>query len=573
MMLAIAFVLTLFGGRLIQLQGMESGAYRTAASEQRLHSQVLPGERGAIYGADGQPLALTLTTFTVTSDPTQVPAGQRAKYAAELARPLGLTQAQVLTKMQHPSSPRWTVLNSGITPSNSQAIAKLDVPGINQQPIYQRSYPDNSPTANLVGFTNTSSADVIAGQAGLEQQYNTLLSGHNGSEEEYTGADGQVIPLEGSTVKPATSGSSIKLTIIPALQYEAQSACQAQVKAMHAKNCTVVIMQPGTGNILAMAQWPTYYQPDLTNAAQATDLPVTAQFEPGSTAKIITAAAALEHGGISAQTDYPIPESIVKGGLAIHDAEPPPASGNYTLAGIIANSSNVGMAQVADTISAQTQYQYLKAFGLGQPTGVSLPGETAGTLRPLVQYWPSLRYTLAYGQGVDATALQMASVYATVANGGVRVQPRLVAGTTSPAGKYKPAPASPSARVIQPSTAKALIQIMQQVPAVDQEAQQPWGIIPGYAIAAKTGTSNEHGPECPLSNWLCEYGASYIGMAPGDNPQVVVAVNVQDPDKRFGHFGDVVAGPVFYQVMKSALQTLGIPPDGATVPNVRLTAP
>jgi cell division protein FtsI (penicillin-binding protein 3) len=165
----------------------------------------------------------------------------------------------------------------------------------------------------------------------------------------------------------------------------------------------------------------------------------------------------------------------------------------------------------------------------------------------------------------------MASVYATLANGGVRVTPRIVAGTTSPSGKYTPAPASSSQRVVKATTATDLLQILQQVPGVDESANVPWGIIPGYAIASKTGTSNESGPSCP--DKLCEYGSSYIGMAPGDDPQVVVAVNVQDPKKKNAYFGDIVAGPVFYQVMKSAIQTLQIQPDDPTVPYVRLNAP
>ncbi|HEX8005564.1 MAG TPA: penicillin-binding transpeptidase domain-containing protein, partial [Trebonia sp.] len=166
-------------------------------------------------------------------------------------------------------------------------------------------------------------------------------------------------------------------------------------------------------------------------------------------------------------------------------------------------------------------------------------------------------------------AVQMASVYATIANGGVRVQPRLIAGTTSPSGQYTAAASSPSRRVIQAKTAHELIQILQQVPQVNELGGQPWGVIPGYAIAAKTGTSQESTASCQL----CEYGSSYIGMAPGNNPQVVVAVNVQDPNKKYGYFGAVVAGPVFYNVMKFALQTLQIPPDGAVAPHVRLNAP
>jgi cell division protein FtsI (penicillin-binding protein 3) len=164
--------------------------------------------------------------------------------------------------------------------------------------------------------------------------------------------------------------------------------------------------------------------------------------------------------------------------------------------------------------------------------------------------------------------MQMAEVYATIANGGVRVQPTLVEGTTDSAGKYTAASPSPSHRVIQAKTAKQLLQIMQQVPGIDAEGNQPWGVIPGYAVAAKTGTSQESNGTCAL----CIYGSSWIGMAPGDKPQLVVSVNVQNPRKG-GHFGAVVAGPVFYQVMKDALATLQIPPDGATPAKVRLNAP
>jgi cell division protein FtsI (penicillin-binding protein 3) len=177
---------------------------------------------------------------------------------------------------------------------------------------------------------------------------------------------------------------------------------------------------------------------------------------------------------------------------------------------------------------------------------------------------------VAFGQGVAVTALQMADVYATIANNGVRVDPTLIEGTTNSAGTYTPAPPSASQRVIQPKTAHELLQILQQVPAVDAEGDQPWGIIPGYAIAAKTGTSQEANANGTCS--LCVYGASYIGMAPGNDPQLVVAVNVQNPRKG-GYFGDMVAGPVFYQVMKDALATLQIPPDGATPPYIRLNAP
>jgi cell division protein FtsI (penicillin-binding protein 3) len=329
-----------------------------------------------------------------------------------------------------------------------------------------------------------------------------------------------------------------------------------------------VVIQPKTGYILAMAQWPTYSQAALTNVAAAQNLAVADVFEPGSTAKVITAAAAFERGGQTPMSAYYIPPQIFRGGQWISDAEPDGGS-HYTIAGIIANSSNVGMAQVVEHVPPQVQYDYLRAFGLGEPSGLNLPGESAGILSPPSKWAADERYTLSYGQGIDVTAVQMASVYATIANNGVRVQPTLVASTSGANGQFTPAPSAPSRRVIQAKTAHELTQILQQVPAVDEQANQPWGIIPGYAVAAKTGTSQESGPNCTL----CEYGSSYIGMAPGNGPQVVVAVNVQDPKTSTDYFGDEVAGPVFYSVMNFALQTLQIQPQpGLVAPYVRLNA-
>ena len=316
-----------------------------------------------------------------------------------------------------------------------------------------------------------------------------------------------------------------------------------------------------------MAQWPTFNPSTVTSVSQATDLAVQNEFQPGSTAKVMAAATAFEHGGQTPLSAYTIPYQIEEGGQLIHDAEWAPGE-KYTIAGIIAHSSNVGISQVAAHITPQVQYDYLKAFGLGQPSGLGLPGETAGDLPPISQWYADTRYTLAFGQGVATTAIQMADVYATIANDGVRVQPTLVEGTTDSAGKYTPAAASPQRRVIQPKTAQELREILEQVPAVDAEGDQPWGIIPGYAIAAKTGTSQESNGSCAL----CVYGASYIGMAPGNDPQLVIAVNVQNPSKG-GYYGDEAAGPVFYQVMKEALATLQIPPDGASPAKIALNAP
>jgi cell division protein FtsI (penicillin-binding protein 3) len=564
-LLAIVFVLSLFAGRLVQLQGMESASYRKLAVQEREQPKVLPAMRGSITGANGQVLAMTVATYQVTADPPLIPAGKLQQVADSLAGPLGLTSAAVLDKLQHPSSPDYVQLATNVQAQASGQITALNLPGIYQTASYARSYPEGSAAANIVGFTGTRNG-AINGAAGLELQYNSLLAGKAGSELVQVG-DGQQIPLSGGKDTPAVNGSSLRLTIVPALQYAAEQACAAQVKKTKADNCTVVIIDPHTGAVLAMAQYPTYNPSNVTNVNQTTNLAVQAQFQPGSTAKVITAAAAMEKGGQTPLSAYNIPYQIRRGGQLIHDAEWAPGE-RYTIAGIIAHSSNIGMSQVAGHISEQTQYDYLRAFGLGQPTGIGLPGETGGDLPPVSDWYGDTRYTLSFGQGVAATALQMAEVYATIANGGVRIQPTLVQGITNSAGKYTAAAAPPSKRVIQPKTARELLNILEQVPGVDAAGDQPWGVIPGYAIAAKTGTSQESNGTCAL----CVWGSSWIGIAPGDKPQLVVAVNVQNPRKG-GHFGAVVAGPVFYQVMKDALATLQIPPDGATPAKVRLNAP
>jgi cell division protein FtsI (penicillin-binding protein 3) len=568
-LLAIIFVLTLFAGRLVQLQGLESGRYRQLASQERERTIPLPAQRGSITGANGQVLAMTVATYQVYADPPEMISGtvnRQQQVADALAGPLGMTSAAILNLLVNPTSPQYVVLANGVSAQASAAITALDLPGVAMNETQARSYPEGDVAANIIGFTGNRNG-VLVGGAGLELQDNALLAGQPGSEQVQIGTDGQQIPLAGSSDRPAVNGSDLRLTIVPALQYAAEQDCANQVKKTKATNCTVVIIQPKTGDVLAMAQWPTFNPSTITNAAQATDIPVQNQFQPGSTAKVITASAAFEHGGQTPMSAYNIPYQLERGGQLIHDAEWAPGE-RYTIAGIIAHSSNVGMSQVVSHVSEQTQYDYLRAFGLGQPTGIGLPGESSGDLPPVSQWYPDTRYTLSFGQGVAATAIQMAEVYATIANGGVKVQPTLIEGTTNSAGKYTPAAASPSQRVIQAKTAAELLQILQQVPAVDEEGDQPWGIIPGYAIAAKTGTSQESNGTCAL----CVYGSSYIGIAPGNDPQLVVAVNVQNPRKG-GYYGDVIAGPVFYQVMKDALATLDIPPDGAVPAKVRLTAP
>lgn len=576
-LLCVGFALSLIAGRLVQLQGLEGAAFSKQASKYKLHTIQIPAERGSITTADGTILAMTVQEDNVIADPPQI-AGKtpqatmaaRQRMAALLAGPLHMTQAAIVDKLYHHYSKYYVVLAQGVPATVGNSIQAMltarDLAGISLEPTYVRSYPGKDLAAGLVGFTNTNANLDLVGQAGIEQSFNSLLAGRDGQEQVETGTTGQPIPFS-QKIRPVVPGGDVRLTILSTLQWEAQQACAERVRKTRADSCTVVVEQPSTGRILAMAQYPTFQPSHVTSLASTVDLPVSGIFPPGSTAKVITAAAALEHGETPA-TPYNVPEQITIGGFTFHDAESHPDE-RLTLAGIVAHSSNVGMVQVAQHVSPQTQYGYYRKFGVGVPTGLPLPNTSQGQLPPPSKWWGNERYTLAFGQGVAATAVQMAGVYATIANHGVRVSPSIVAGTTGPDGQYTPAPAPHHQRVLQPSTASKLIGILQQVPYLDATvAYQPWGEIPGYSVASKTGTAQVWDPK---KNCLCQYGSSYIGMAPASNPKLVVAVNIQNP-KGADYYGNYVAGPAFYQVMKFALASLKIPPDHGKRPDVPLTA-
>ena len=561
-------MLTLFAGRLVQLQAVDGPRYRTLAEHLRLQPQSIPAVRGMITTSDGRVLAMTVQSDLIFADPAQMH-GSIQHVAAAVAGPLGMTQSAVLAALMHPSSPDYVVLKRSVPADTGARITALELPGISETPSYTRAYPNGDLAANVLGFTDTDAAGDLRGVAGLEGQYNSLLAGRDGSEEVEQTATGQPIPSTGTKIKPQVAAGDVRLTLQSDIQWYAERACAAQVKLTGAKNCSIVVMQPKTGRILALAQSPEFNPAAPQNLASTTDIPVANVFQPGSTGKVLTLAAALEHGGQTPVSSYTVPDQIVIDGFPFHDAEAHPTV-RYTIAGILANSSNVGMVQVVQHVSPQVQYQMLRSFGLGEPTGLNLPGESQGILPVPANWWGDERYTLSFGQGVAVNAVQMASVYATIANGGVRVQPSIVAGTTDSAGRYRPAQVPSSRRVLTTRTAHQLMAMLQQVPLVNEQAGEPWGIISGYSVASKTGTAQV--PDPRRGGCLCQYGSSYIGIAPASDPKLVVAVNLQDPTKG-NYFGIAVAGPVFYHVMKFALQTMKIPPDGARRPHVRLTAP
>ena len=422
----------------MQLEGLDSAAYQTDLAHLLLKKISIPAVRGDITTSDGTMLAMTVQTYTVFADPVLIPVKSRPAAATKLARLLGLTASAVMTMLDHPSSPQYQVLASEVTVTTASKIRQLQLPGIDMTTSYTTEYPNAELASDVVGFTsNPAGGGSLFGAQGLENEYNPLLAGRAGSEEVEVGANNEPIPLTEVNLMPAVPARSLRLTIQADIQYEADQVCKQRVAQTHARNCSIIVMDPKTGAILAMAQWPAYNPDDPVPYASTTNIATANVFAPGSTLKPVTVAAALEQGGQTPQSAYTIPYQITMDGrYTFHDAELHPTV-RYTIAGILAHSSNVGMVQVAQHITPQQQYDYLRAFGLGSGSGLGITGESAGLLPSpgSAGYWADNRYEYAFGQGVGVTAIQMASIYATIANGGVRVQPTLV-GRHHQLGRY-----------------------------------------------------------------------------------------------------------------------------------------
>ncbi|HEX6469972.1 MAG TPA: penicillin-binding protein 2 [Streptosporangiaceae bacterium] len=562
-LLLVAFVLSLFAGRLVQLQGIASDGYAREAMRQRLVKIDLPAVRGEITDADGVPLAMTVDARAIYADPSRIDAARRPRMAQTLSSLLGLNPASVLKILSTPNT-EFRYIAHGVKPDVARMVTALDFPGIGTLPEYRRIYPNQGVGANVVGYVGRDGN----GLGGLEYTMNGMLAGRGGWQRVEISRDGQHIPMgEDQTLKPVP-GRGIRLTLLRDLQYKAQAALQRQVRATHARSGSVIVMDPHTGQILAMATAPGFDPNNLSHADPRNlgDRAVEDAFEPGSTNKVITAAAAMEKGGVTPSTVFAVPDHITRLGRTFHDSHPHGLE-RLTFGGVLATSSNVGTIMASERISRQTLYDFLRGFGFGAPTGVHLPGETPGLLRPPGQWSGTDRYPIAFGQTVSVNALQMASVYATIANGGVRVTPTIIAGTVDEHGGFVPAAAPDQRRVISARTAGEIIHMLEGV--TTREGTAPEAQIPGYRVAGKTGTAQKVNPACGCYRGG-GYTASFAGLAPADDPQLVVQVVLQDP--KGAHYGGVVAAPVFKDVMSFALQTRKIPPTGSKSPKIRIYA-
>jgi cell division protein FtsI (penicillin-binding protein 3) len=561
--LVLGVVLSLFAGRLVQLQGLDATTYASEAEAGRLRTAILPAVRGTITDRNGVALATTVAAVNITADQTLVTDPQAESLA--LAPLLGIDATDLQATLT--GTKRFAYVAKAVTPEVWSKVRNLNLPdttglpGIFGEATSKRIYPGGDTGANIVGFVGADGK----GLGGLEYSLNKTLAGRDGKATYEMSAGGRRIPSGVDSERDAIPGTDVALTIDRDIQWTAQKAIAKAVKATSSQSGTVIVMDPHTGDLLAMATVPTFdaNKPGSAPPAALGNRALSEPYEPGSTGKVITASALLEQHAITPKTHITVPNRYCRAGKCFKDFEDH-GTEHLTYAGTIAKSSNIGTIRAAERLgNLKKLYPYLHKYGIGQPTGLGLPGEDDGVLPPTQQWSATSGYTMTFGQGYSVNTVQMASVFATIANDGVRVTPRLIAGTTGANGKIDPTPASSSRRVVSTTTARTIRSMLEAV--VEDGGTAPLAAVPGYRVGGKTGTAQRYDAACSCYRG---YTMSFIGMAPIDKPDLVVAVTLQAPRSAIG--GGVNAGPVFKDVMSFALEALRIPPTGTKPGRLKL---
>lgn len=574
-LLLVLVVLAGFAARLVWLQGVDREPYSLAASTQRTQSSVLAATRGDITDRNGEPIAITVEARAVFGEPRVIRKAvcrdgvdkaanpcDAASVAAFVAPLIDRPVAEVEEKLGRSSA--FVYLARGLDPERGVALKELlrkgRVPGIGVLSEPKRVHPGGDLAANVVGFMDT---DGAKGLAGVESGWHETLAGTPGRTTSQVDGSGRTIPTAEKSVVAPVPGKDVQLTLDRYLQWYAQSVLAKKVAETRAESGTVVVMDPKTGELLAFASAPTFNPDDRRGitGAQLRNPGISDPYEPGSVNKIITAAAALEAGIVTPDTVLTVPDRIQVANRVIHDSHSHPVE-RLTFTGVMVKSSNVGTVQVAQQLGPQRVYDSLRRFGFGDKTGLGLPGESRGILPKPADWSGTSIGTIPIGQGVSATAVQVASVYATVANGGVRATPRIVRATVDADGVATPTTVAPPRRVISAGVAAQLRTMLEGV--VSEEGTAPLAAVSGYRVAGKTGTAQR----VVDGRYDGSYTSSFVGFAPADKPRLVVAVVLQAP--KGSYYGGAVAGPVFKDVMTFGLTSLKVPPTTGPRPDLAL---
>lgn len=558
-----AMVVLIFLVRLVHVQLIEGPSLAAEAQARRTATAVTPAHRGDITDANGVVLATSVDRYTVVGDPVAIKefrGSGRPAVDGKQVEDGALGIAQLLSPIldvprnelaaQLVGESRYKVLAKNVVPEVQRAISDLEIRAyVRTDLTSRRTYPSGTVAGSLVGFVD----DEQTGRGGIEAAYDDLLSGTAGSDTYERSLDGLRIPAAGQESVPAVPGGDVQLSLVHDIQWKAQDAVDEAARSTGAEYGMAIVQDVRTGEIVALADSGAVNPNDRsTSAVAGGSRAVKDVFDPGSTGKVITMAAALEGGHWNPNSRFTVPYSYTTpNGQTFHDSHQHPVQ-RLTLTGVLAQSSNTGTVQAGERIPIEERQEYLEKFGFGQPTGLGLPGESVGLMPPAdVADWDGrTQYTVLFGQGLSVNAMQATSVFSTVANGGVRMTPTLFKGSTSPDGETTPAVREPGQRVISEETADTLVRMMEAV--TEDGGTGTNAAVPGYRVAGKTGTA-----QMPAGNgWT--FMASFIGVAPADDPRYTVAVFLKSPHSSI--FGGDVAAPVFSDIMGFTLQKMDVPP-------------
>jgi cell division protein FtsI (penicillin-binding protein 3) len=560
-LLFLVSLLVVVVAKLVVLQGVDGAALAQEAVDARMHSYPIDAVRGKITDRTGKVLAYSVDAERVTADPAVV--ADPTRTALALTTLLGVPVADLTEKLSRHS--RYVVLADQVSTDVTDRIRALPAAtraGLVFENDPVRLYPAGAVGGQVVGFVGKDGN----GLAGIEQTYQDVLAGTDGEKRVEVDGSGNQIPSGIDNTTPATDGGTVQLTLDEDLQYVVQKRLDAACADGTTTSASAVALDVHTGEVAAMAACPGYdpahyneTDPNLLGNPVVSDV-----YEPGSVMKAVTLAAAIQEGKATKDTVLTVPGHIQAGDVVVTDATDH-APRNYTTTGILAKSSNVGAIMLAREVGDSTLERYLRAFGIGSKTGVGLPGESAGILEKSADWTPSRAANVPIGQGVSVTTLQMASVYQTLANGGMRIPPRIVSSVTAADGTVTAAPRPEATRVVSKETADQLTYMLEAV--VGKGGTAPLAEVNGFRVVGKTGTAQRANPDCS-----CYTGGGYfttfVGYAPADDPQYVVAVDLERPTSDAE--GGQVAAPVFSDLMTYALNAAGVVPSGTPRPTFTL---
>ncbi|TDE90815.1 penicillin-binding protein 2 [Occultella glacieicola] len=556
---ALLAVILAFAGRLVYVQAIIGPSLAQAALDERTRTYTLTGPRGDIVDADGTVLATTVQTYRVVVNQTQVPdfrvyddndevVGYGAAAAAEVLAPVLGVDANVLGA-QLVGDDGYHVLARDVSPEVWQQIAALGINGVSSEDTFERVYPNGRTAGNILGWVNSEGE----GAAGIEQTQNSDLLGTDGRLQVEISTSGQVIPTGQQSTTPAMPGCDVNLTIDSDVQWYTQQVIDDAVDLYGASWGAVVVVEVSTGRIVALADSDSV-DPNNPGATPADDRgarSVTSPYEPGSTGKVLTVLSALEEGVITPTSPVEDPYRLTTdNGQTFHDHTEHPDQ-ILTTTGVLAESANTGTVNIGSLMSDATRYEYMQRLGWAEATGIGLPGESGGILNAAEEWDGRQRFTTMFGQGVAVTLLQNTGVFSTIANDGVHITPRLVDGYDCDGEFIENEPAEPE-QVVSPESSEQMIRMLESV--VGDAGTGGHAAIEGYRIAGKTGTAQV----ADETGQLNDVAASFVGIAPADDPDLAVGVILYNPSS--GIYGGTIAAPVFHDVTAFALQSRGVAP-------------